>query len=96
MAETDRNPAADSEAAYDPTPVVRDEHSEATLTRLVEQQTARIPSHWFLVASFASMGAALGFEIAGRHRWSRFIGMWAPTLLITGVYNKLVKALGPR
>lgn len=96
MSENDRNPAADREDAYDPSPVVRDEHAEPTVTRVIEQQTARVPSHWFLMASFAAMGASLGFELAGRSRWSRFVGMWAPTLLITGVYNKLVKSMGPR
>ena len=95
MAETDVNPAADRTDAYDPAPVVRDEHAEPTLTRMVDQQTAKIPSHWFLVASFGAMGASLGLELAGNRRWSRFVGMWAPSLLITGVYNKLVKALGP-
>lgn len=96
MSEQDRNPAAGREDAYDPAPVVRDEHAEATFTRLVEQQTARIPSHWFLLASFGAMAASLGFELTGQRRWSRFVGMWAPSLLIVGVYNKLVKALGPR
>jgi hypothetical protein len=96
MAETDINPAADREDAYDPAPVVRDEHAESTFTRLVEQQTAKVPSHWFLVASFGAMGLSLGLELVGNRRWSRFTGMWAPTLLIAGVYNKLVKSLGPR
>lgn len=96
MPETDINPAGDREAAYDPAPVIRDEHNEATLTRVIEQQTARIPSHWFLLAAFTAMGASLGFELTGQTRWSRFVGMWAPALLITGVYNKLVKSLGPR
>lgn len=96
MPENDRNPAADREDAYDPAPLLRDEHKEPTFTRVVEQQTARIPSHWFLMASFAAMGASLAFELAGRSRWSRFVGMWASSLLITGVYNKLVKSFGPR
>ena len=94
MSENDRNPAADREDAYDPAAVVRDEHMEPTFTRVIEQQTARIPSHWFLVASFATMGASLILELSGRSRWSRFVGMWGPSLLITGVYNKLVKSLG--
>ena len=96
MPETDRNPAAHRAEAYRPAPVIRDEHAEPTFTRLVEQQTARIPSHWFLVGSFAAMATSLAFEIAGQHRASRFVGMWAPSLLIVGVYNKLVKSLGPR
>jgi hypothetical protein len=97
MSELDVNPAArDSVRATPPPPVVRDEHLESSFTRLLEQQTARIPSHVFLFAAFASMGASLFLEVMGRSRMSRFVGMWPPTLLITGVYNKLVKSLGSR
>ena len=97
MSEQDVNPAAEpSEEEPRAAPVVRDEHEEAQLTRLIEQQTARIPSHWFLLAAIGAMGASVGLELSGQSRWSRFVGMWAPTLLITGVYNKVVKAVGPR
>jgi hypothetical protein len=41
------------------------------------------------------MVASIGLEVADRPRWSRFVGMWAPTLLLVGVYNKLVKTFGP-
>ena len=93
----DVNPAAqDSLKAYDSAPVRRPEHAESSLTRLMEQQTAKIPSHYFLFAAVASMGAAVAFEIAGNERMSRFTGMWAPTLMIAGVYNKLVKEFGVR
>ena len=96
-AEPDVNPASDlSERVYEPSTVVRDEHAEASVTRLVEQQTAKSPSHVFLFAAFTSMGVSLFLELTGRHRPSRFIGMWAPSLLIMGVYNKLVKRFGPR
>ena len=94
---TDVNPAAEkSLGVYQPAPVVRDEHGEDWLTRVVEQQTAKIPSSWFLIAALGSLGASLALELAGSDRWSKFVGMWAPTLLITGVYNKLVKGYGPR
>lgn len=96
MSERDVNPAAERSGDEMAAPVIRDEHEEGQFTRLIEQQTARVPSHWFLVASMAAMGASLGLELTGRSRWSRLVGLWAPTLLITGVYNKLVKALGPR
>jgi hypothetical protein len=91
------NPAAEASlAVYSPAPVLRDEHREDVLTRVIEQQTAKIPSSWFLLAAMGSMAAAVGFEVAGRERWSTVVGMWAPTLLVMGVYNKLVKSLGPR
>lgn len=97
MSERDVNPAADrDEERYRAAPVARDEHTEAQLTRLIEQQTARIPSHWFLAAAVTCMVTSLVLELVGRTRLSRFVGMWVPTLLITGVYNKLVKALGPQ
>lgn len=93
----DVNPAsADSLREYDPTPVVRSAHAEGTLTRLIEQQAAKVSSDVFLFLALGSMAASLVLELAGKGPQSRFVGMWAPTLLTMGVYNKLVKALGPR
>jgi hypothetical protein len=96
----DVNPAAEASVAeekvFEPAPVVRGEHAEPSATRVLEQQTAKIPSHWFLAASLTSMAASLTLEMTGNRRWSRFVGMWAPSLLVMGVYNKLVKSLGPR
>jgi hypothetical protein len=91
------NPASEaSELAYEPAPVLRTEHAEGQFTRMIEQQTAKIPSDVFLFAAFSAMGASLVLELAGNSRYSRFVGMWAPSLLIMGVYNKLVKTVGPR
>jgi hypothetical protein len=93
----DVNPAAGkSEFDYEAAPVRRTEHVERGITRLLEQQTARVPSHVFLLLSISSMAVSLGAEIAGRRRFSRFVGMWPGPLLVMGVYNKLVKTLGPR
>lgn len=98
MAENrDVNPASKrSLREYEPTPVKRAEDAEGTLTRLIERQTAKIPSDVFLFLALGSMGTSLALEISGRSRLSRFVGMWAPTLLTMGVYNKLVKSFGPR
>ena len=79
-----------------PAPVVRPEHAEGELARLIEQQTAKIPSHWFLVCALGAMSLSLGLELAGRQRQSRFVGQWPSPLLIMGIYNKLVKTLGTR
>ena len=77
-------------------PVRRREHAEGEIARLLEQQTAKIPSHWFLFSAIASMGASLALEVAGNTRASRFVGMWPTPLLACGIYNKMVKTLGPR
>ena len=76
--------------------MVRPEHAEGDLARLIEQQTAKIPSHWFLIGAFGAMGLSLGLELAGRRREGRFVGQWPTPLLIMGIYNKIVKTLGTR
>ena len=96
MSPLDVNPAAEVSLADHPVPVIRPEHAEGDLARLIEQQTAKVPSHWFLVAAFGSMAASLGLELSGRTRASRFVGMWPTPLLVAGMYNKLVKTLGTR
>lgn len=93
----DVNPAAEeSKASYREAPVYRAEHSENAMTRLVEQQAAKIPSNYFLVAALTSMSVSLALELRDRRRGARFVGMWVAPLLIMGVYNKLVKVFGAR
>jgi hypothetical protein len=93
----DVNPAAEqSRDEYHPTPVVRDEHSEGQMTRLIEQQAAKLPSDIFLFTALGAMGISILLELAGRSQASRFVGMWPPAILTMGMYNKLVKILGPR
>lgn len=97
VTQDDVNPAAEeSERAYEPTRVVRDKHSEGMLAKLIEQQTAKLPSDFFLWCAFGAMGLSLYFELTDRRESSRFVGMWAPTLLIMGTYNKLIKLVGSR
>jgi hypothetical protein len=79
---------------FRPASTARPSHGEGTWTRVVEQQTAKIPSSAFLTVALGAMAASLLFELAGNSRASRFVGMWPPTLLIAGVYNKLVKTFG--
>jgi hypothetical protein len=72
----------------------KEEHREGRLARTIEQQTAKLPSDVFLWAAVASMGTSLALEIAGREKTANFVGHWAPTLLILGLYNKMVKLMG--
>lgn len=97
MSEPDVNPVATlSERVYEPSLVMRAEHAEGSITRLIEQQTAKIPSDAFLIIALTAMGTSLVLQALGRTDASRFVGMWAPTLLTMGVYNKLVKVTRPR
>jgi hypothetical protein len=96
MSEPEVNPHARTPVDSTIAAVLRPEHAEGEVARLIEQQTAKLPSHWFLFAAIGAMVLSLGLEVSGRSRASRFVGMWPPTLLIAGIYNKLVKTLGTR
>ena len=96
MTHLDMNPAAELSLAHTPPPTIRPEHAEGDIARLIEQQTAKIPSHWFLFGAAGSMTLALALELSGRPRASQFVSRWPTPLLVAGIYNKLVKTLGTR
>lgn len=70
------------------------EHSEGTVARTIERQTAKLPSDVFLWAAGASIAGSLFLQFSGKQHQALFVGQWAPTLLILGLYNKLVKVAG--
>ena len=72
----------------------RNDHREGVLAKSIEEQTAKLPSDTFLWAALGSIAASLTLKIAGRNKDALFVGQWAPTFLILGLYNKLVKQLG--
>ena len=72
----------------------RGRHAEGNVARAIENQTAKVPSDTFLWAAVGSIGLSLGLQAAGRKHLSLFVGQWAPTLLMLGLYNKLVKVAG--
>ena len=53
------------------------------------------PSDMFLWAAGGSILASLALKMSGRDRDALFVGQWAPTFLLLGLYNKLVKIFGP-
>lgn len=70
------------------------DHREGFIAKSIEEQTARLPSDTFLWLALGSILISLTFQATGRSRNSLFVGQWAPTFLLLGVYNKLVKQLG--
>jgi hypothetical protein len=74
--------------------ILHEDCSEGTIARRIEEQTAKLPSDIFLWAAVGSMGCSLMFRMMGDTHRSLFVGQWAPTFLILGLYNKLVKVAG--
>ena len=68
--------------------------SEGPVAKAIEDQTAKLPSDAFLWMAVGSMAVSATMQMMGNKSASLFVGQWAPTFLIFGLYNKLVKQLG--
>lgn len=69
-------------------------HREGKAAKEIEKRTAELPSDLFLWAAAGSILGALTLRMLGRQDDAQFVGQWAPTFLILGLYNKLVKMFG--
>jgi hypothetical protein len=67
---------------------------EGETTKMIESYTAQVPSGTYLTFAIGAMALSLTLMLSGRKEAGNFIGQWAPTLLIIGLYNKLVKVQG--
>ncbi|MCU7551181.1 hypothetical protein OCK74_18820 [Chitinophagaceae bacterium LB-8] len=74
--------------------VYNTEHKEGKVAIAIEEQTAKLPSDYFLWAALGCMAASLTLQILGRKKTSLFIGQWPAPFLLLGIYNKLVKQEG--
>lgn len=72
----------------------RQQQTEGRVARTIESQTAKVPSDVYLWIAVGAMATSATLQIMGNKNVSLFVGQWAPTLLIMGLYNKLVKQLG--
>lgn len=81
-------------ATTEPQTGARPEHREGVVARSIEMQTAKLPSDVWLWAALGSIAASLTFQLSGKKDNALFVGQWAPTFLLLGLYNKLVKLHG--
>ena len=70
------------------------EHTEGSVARAIEQQTAKLPSDTFLWAACGCMGASLLLQCTGNKHAGLFVGQWVAPLMLFGIYNKIVKVGG--
>lgn len=68
--------------------------TEGRVAMGIEKRTSRVPSDVFLWTALGSIAGSLVLAITGRQKLANFVGQWAPTILILGLYNKLVKVAG--
>jgi hypothetical protein len=82
------------QAVFEGVGVAPGEHEEGTVTKAIELYTSKVPSGVYLSLAIGSIGLAAAMKLAGRDKDAQFIGQWVPTILILGLYNKLVKVQG--
>ncbi|QDV33470.1 hypothetical protein [Tautonia plasticadhaerens] len=70
------------------------QHEEGYVTKVIEHYTSMVPSGVYLTSAFAVVGLSLGLRVAGKKEMAHFVGLWPATILLMGVYNKIVKIHG--
>ena len=70
------------------------EHAEGKVTKTIEHYTSQVPSGTYLSLAVGAIGLSAMLHLAGRKNDSQFVGHWVPTILLLGLYNKLVKLEG--
>ena len=68
-------------------------HTEGAVAKSIEQHTA-IAVRLFSLGGSQLDCNVLDAAMSGKAQASTFVGQWASTLVILGLYNKLVKQLG--
>jgi len=71
-----------------------DQQKEGPVARAIEKRTSRIPSDFFLWTGFGAIAASATLAFLGRKQLANFVGQWVPTVLLLGLYNKIVKVAG--
>jgi hypothetical protein len=67
---------------------------EGNVAKTIEHQTQKIPSDIFLWTALGFFGLAAAMQSTGRKHSSLLLSQLAPTFLLLGIYNKLVKVVG--
>jgi hypothetical protein len=67
---------------------------EGQVATMLEEQTSKVPSDIYLWTAVGTMALSLALFLGKNKHASLFFGQWAPSLLIIGLYNKLVKVEG--
>ena len=68
--------------------------TEGRVAKAIEGQTSKLPSDTFLWMAVGAMAASATLQMIGNKHVSLFVGQWAPTFLIHGLYVKVVKQQG--
>ncbi len=68
---------------------------EGELTKKIEKVTSQIPSVGYLGLALGAMALSIGLAVVKERKdFANFVGLWVPSFLLLGIYNKIVKTEG--
>jgi membrane protein implicated in regulation of membrane protease activity len=67
---------------------------EGQVARSIERETSKLPSDLFLWSGVGAIVTSLTLQLFGKKQTSNFVATWVPTVLLLGLYNKIVKVAG--
>ena len=67
---------------------------EGNVTKMIESQTAKLPSKVFLCAGLTALATAAALKMMGKKHSAIIVGQWAAPFLLFGIYDKIVKVEG--
>jgi len=67
---------------------------EGKMTRMIESQTAKVPSVVFLCAAGACAAAAITLKCLRKGKAGLMVGQFIAPMMLLGVYDKIVKTGG--
>lgn len=70
------------------------DHKEGPVAAAIEKYTSKLPSDVFLWAALGSMAISATLKIMKKDEEALFVGQWAPSFLLLGNYNKMIKLSG--
>lgn len=73
---------------------INPQHKEGPVAAAIEDYTSRVPSDVFLWAALGSMAVSATLKIMKKDDEALFVGQWAPSFLLLGNYNKMIKLIG--
>jgi hypothetical protein len=82
---------ADYEVSPSKNPLTESKKRAAWLGAGIEHEITQVPAETFLWGAFCSIGLSLTLRVFKQKHGALFVGQWAPTLLLLGVYSKLAQ-----
>jgi hypothetical protein len=64
------------------------------IAHITESMASRTPTLLFLFGALIAVAVSAALQLNRKRQLSLFIGQWAPSLLLFGLYNKLSKTMG--